>query len=98
MWRGIAISGLLALVFVFITLFAVKNPDPVAVELFFTKAQAPVWMVVMIALTTGLVIGLALSTLFGIRLLSQRRRLKKSTRRAEAEVANLRALPMQDAD
>ncbi|HEC17733.1 MAG TPA: LapA family protein [Gammaproteobacteria bacterium] len=76
--------------------FALMNAEPVRLDYYFGTLQAPLSLVVVIALIIGAGLGVLAS--MGI-VLSQKRelaRLRKSAKITEQEVANLRALPLKD--
>ncbi|GAB3682683.1 lipopolysaccharide assembly protein LapA domain-containing protein [Salinisphaera aquimarina] len=77
--------------------FGFFNFEPVNIDLLFTNTQAPLVVLLVIVFVLGLLIaGLAcmarIARLRG-RLSSARRRLKD----AEAEISNLRSMPIHDA-
>ena len=67
---------------------------------FMTRHQV-LWMVaatLIVVFVAGWIFGLLCVSVYLLRLVNERRRLRKSLRIAEAEVSSLRNLPMQDAD
>ncbi len=90
--------GLLVVLFAAVAIiFAWLNPEVVKLDLAFASFE--------IAIATAVIAGLAVGWLFGlfcvgaylVSVMRERRRLKKALRLAEAEVSNLRGLPMRDA-
>jgi uncharacterized integral membrane protein len=91
--------AILVLVFIGLAaIFAALNPGRIALDFGFFATDLEKALAVMGALAFGWVFGIA-SALFGIlRLLAQRRSLRRALRLAEQEVQALRSLPVQDAD
>lgn len=76
--------------------FALMNAEAVQLNYYFGNVQAPLSLVVVIAIIVGAGFGVLAS--MGI-VLGQKRelaRLRKSSKLAEQEVSNLRALPLKD--
>lgn len=78
-------------------LFAFLNPGEYPLDLGFAVVSTPMSFALLAAFTGGWLFGLGCGALWVLRLLRQRRRLHKEIRLAEAELANLRKLPSQDA-
>jgi putative membrane protein len=76
--------------------FALMNAETVQLNYYFGNLQAPLSLVVVIAIIIGAGLGVLAS--MGI-VLGQKRelaKLRKSARLAEQEVSNLRSLPLKD--
>lgn len=76
--------------------FALMNADAVQLNYYFGMLQAPLSLVVVIAIILGAGLGVLAS--MGI-VLGQKRelaKLRRSAKIAEQEVSNLRALPLND--
>lgn len=76
--------------------FALMNAEMVQLDYYFGNMDAPLSLVVVIAIIVGA--GLGVFASMGI-VLSQKRelaKLRKSAKMAEKEVSNLRSLPLQD--
>ena len=97
MFRTVSILILAAFILVFAGFFAYLNQDSVALELAFAKVDVPGWQAYIGMFVAGWVFGLVCGAIIIVRLMNQRRKLRKAVRLAEAEVSNLRTLPMQDA-
>lgn len=89
------------LVLVFIGLaaiFAALNPGRVSLDFAFMAIELEKPLAIIGAVAVGWAFGMACA-LFGIlRLIVQRRSLRRALRLAEQEVQALRSLPVQDAD
>ena len=97
MFRKILIIALLVAVLLLAGIFVWLNAEVVDLELAFAKVTVPVWQVFLIAFITGWVVGLLFSAIYILRLLNERRRLRKAVTTAETEVSALRTRPIQDA-
>ena len=90
---------ILVLVFVGLAaIFAALNPGRIPLDFAFLATETEISLAIIGALAVGWVLGIACA-LFGIlRLITQRRSLRRALRLAEQEVQALRSLPVQDAD
>jgi len=76
--------------------FALLNSDTVTLNYYFDKLQAPLSLVMVIALAIGAVMGV-LASMWAV--LAQKRelaKLRKAAKITEKEITNLRSLPMKD--
>jgi len=90
---GLVIAVVLALV------FAYNNPQRIAIDLGFMRLDdVPAPLAFAVCLAIGWLFGLLSASAAVVRVYSERRRLRRDLRLAEAEVKTLRALPLQDAD
>jgi len=78
--------------------FAALNPGPINLDLAFTETEVQKSLALTVAFGVGWIFGLLCAGIMLIRLISERRKLRKSLRLAEAEVRTLRSMPIQDAD
>lgn len=79
-----------------IVIFWGMNPGKVPVDLGFAQYTAEIPAAFVTAFVLGWLFGLFCASVFMLRLVNQRRRLRKQLRIAEAEVSSLRSLPLQD--
>lgn len=91
---------IIRLVFFFIILllglsFAVLNAEPVKLNYYFGSWQAPLSLLLVAAMTLGVVFGIVacMGMLLGLK--REVGKLRKSAQLAQEEVENLRALPLQ---
>ncbi|MEO8443697.1 MAG: lipopolysaccharide assembly protein LapA domain-containing protein [Gammaproteobacteria bacterium] len=98
MIRSLLVS-ILVLVFIGLAaIFAALNPGVITLDFGFFATSTEKSLAVIGAVAFGWIFGIV-SALFGIlRLLAQRRSLRRALRLAEQEVQALRSLPVQDAD
>ena len=98
MIRSVLVS-LLVLVFVGLAaLFAALNPGRIALDYAFGTVELEKSLVVIGAVALGWGFGILCAGLGILRLLAQRRSLRRALRLAEQEVQALRSLPVLDAD
>lgn len=91
--------ALLLLVFVTLSaVFAALNPGAMALDFAFGTIELQKSVALMAALAVGWLFGLLCAAVSMLRLLAQRRSLRRSLHLAEQEVQALRSLPVRDAD
>lgn len=97
--RRIAFIVLLVLLALLAAVFAYSNPDPVDIDIGIARLQD-------ISLTVALAAAFAFGWMFGLlcagfallRMLNDKRRLRRNLKLAETELSSLRGLPLQDAN
>ncbi len=89
---------LFLLVAVAMFVFTDSNPGTVDIDLIFGSVNASISVAFTMAFAAGWIFGLLSTAVFVIRLINERRQLRKSLRLAESEVRTLRTLPISDAD
>lgn len=80
------------------TAFAALNPGLITLDLAFTETEVQKSLALTVAFGAGWVFGLVCAALVLLKSVNERRRLRRSLNLAEAEVRNLRSMPIQDAD
>lgn len=98
MLKKIGIAILVVLVFVVMLVFASSNPGVVDLDLFFLTVRPTIALAFSVTFVVGWAFGLLCTTVFILRLINERRQLRRKVRHAEAEVSSLRNLPLADAD
>ncbi|MEE8379567.1 MAG: LapA family protein [Gammaproteobacteria bacterium] len=94
--KRIIIFTLLLLVAILGLSFALMNAEPVTLNYYFGKLQAPLSLVLVIALAFGAVMGVLASMWVVITQKREMAKLRKAAKLTEKEITNLRSLPMQD--
>jgi uncharacterized membrane protein YciS (DUF1049 family) len=91
---------ILVVLFVFFVavIFAASNPGTMQLDLAFAEYELQKSLALIIFLGVGWVVGVLSAGFLTLKLVGQRRQLRKSLELAEAEVKSLRSMPMQDAD
>lgn len=93
--------GLLVLIVVIAALmatFTAINTGMVDIDLAFAKFTQPLPLVLTVTFALGWLFGLLCMGFFAIKLVNQRRVLRRALRLSEGEVTSLRGLPLSDAD
>lgn len=98
MLKKIGVTILVLTIFMLIVWFTNINPGSVSLDLAFAVVEASIPMVVAATFVLGWLFGLLCTGIFIMRLVNERRLLRKAIRIAEAEVSGLRNLPIADAD
>lgn len=98
MLRNIVLPLVLFAVLLLAVVFAALNPGAISVDLGFAETQVQKSLALTVAFAAGWVAGLLSLVLILLRLVHERRRLRKTLRLAEAEIRTLRSLPVEHAD
>ncbi len=97
--RKVALFLSLFLIVLVVAVFAYSNPDSLTVDIGFTRFEnVSVSLAFAVAFALGWVFGLLSAGLALLRMVGERRRLRRELRLAEAEVSSLRSLPLQNAN
>lgn len=94
--KRIASFALLLLVSLLGLTFALMNAENVQLDYYFGSVQAPLSLLMVIALIVGAGCGVLASLGIILGLKRELAKLRKSNKLAEQEVANLRSLPLKD--
>jgi len=91
---------ILVVLFVFFVavIFAASNPGTLTLDLAFTRFEMQKSLAFILFLGVGWLFGMLCAGFLMLRLLSERRQMRKALELAEAEVKSLRSMPMQDAN
>jgi len=76
--------------------FALLNSDIVTLNYYFGKLQAPLSLVMVIALALGAVMGVLASMWVVLAQKRELAKLRKAAKVTEKEITNLRSIPMRD--
>ena len=98
MLKKIGIGILVILVFAVMLVFTSSNPGFVDLDLSFTTVRPSIPLAFSVTFVLGWIFGLLCTVVFILRLLGERRRLRRQLRHTESEVTSLRNLPLADAD
>lgn len=94
-------AGLLVLILVIavaMATFTAINTGSVEIDLAFAKFTKPLPLVLTVAFALGWLFGILCMGFFAIKLINERRILRRALRLSESEVSSLRGLPLNDAD
>ena len=81
-----------------VIVFSHMNTGPVEVDLAFASIETSTSIAFIVTLLLGWAFGVLSMSLFTLRLVNERRVLRRSLRVSESEVSSLRNLPLSDAD
>ena len=89
---------LLLVVFGVMIVFSYLNTGDVEINLAFFSVSTSVSIAFTVTLALGWLLGVASMGLFALRIVNERRVLRRALRISESEVSSLRSLPLSDAD
>jgi uncharacterized integral membrane protein len=89
---------LLILIFGVMVVFSYLNTGDVEVNLAFVSITTSVSIAFTVTLVVGWLLGVISMGVFALRLVNERRTLRRALRVSESEVTSLRNLPLSDAD
>jgi len=89
---------LLIVIFGVMVVFSYLNTGDVEVNLAFVSVTTSVSIAFTVTLVAGWLLGVISMGFFALRLINERRTLRRALRVSESEVSSLRSLPLSDAD
>ena len=89
---------LLILIFGVMVVFSYLNTGDVEVNLAFVSVTTSISIAFTVTLVAGWLLGVVSMGVFALRLVNERRVLRRALRVSESEVTSLRNLPLSDAD
>jgi putative membrane protein len=89
---------LLILIFGVMVVFSYLNTGEVEVNLAFLSVTTSISIAFTVTLVAGWLLGVLSMGVFALRLVNERRSLRRALRVSESEVSTLRSLPLTDAD
>ena len=91
---------ILTVLFVFLVavVFAASNPGTLVLDLAFTSLEMQKSLAFILFLGIGWVFGVLCAGFLMLKMLADRRQMRRSLELAEAEVKSLRSMPLQDAN
>jgi uncharacterized membrane protein YciS (DUF1049 family) len=98
MLKRIGIGILIIVIFVMMLWFTSNNPGNVEIDLAFRTVTPSIPVAFSVMFIIGWAFGLLCTSVFILRLVNERRQLRRSLRHSESEVSSLRNLPLTDAD
>jgi uncharacterized integral membrane protein len=98
MLKRIGLLILVIIIAVAMATFTAINTGDVDIDLAFAKFTQPLPLVLTMSFAVGWLFGLLCMGFYTIKLLNERRILRRSLRLSESEVTSLRGLPLSDAD
>ena len=98
MLKRAGLITLLLLIFGVMIVFSYLNTGDVEVNLAFFSVSTSISIAFTVTLALGWLLGVASMGLFALRIVNERRVLRRALRVSESEVSSLRSLPLSDAD
>lgn len=98
MLKKIAVLLVFVVILISMLVFTRLNPGFINVDLAFAAVETSIPLAFTVTFILGWLFGLLCTVLFVVRLLNERRQLRRALRLSEAEVSGLRSLPISDAD
>ncbi len=98
MLKRIAVFVLVAIIFAAMLVFTYHNKGSVDIDLIWTTITTSVPVAFTIAFAIGWLFGILCMGAWALRLINDRRNLRRSLGVSESEVTSLRNLPLNDAD
>ena len=89
---------LLIVIFGAMVVFSYLNTGDVEVNLAFVSVTTSISIAFTLTLVTGWLLGVISMGFYALRLVNERRTLRRALRVSESEVSSLRSLPLSDAD
>lgn len=89
---------LILVILVVMLVFTRLNPGVIEIDLAFGIVESSIPLAFTVAFAAGWLFGLLCLVVFVMRLVNERRRLRKALRNTESEISSLRNLPLSDAD
>jgi uncharacterized membrane protein YciS (DUF1049 family) len=98
MLKRISVIAVVLIVFVLMIWFTSINPGLVTIDLAFGTVEPTVPLALAVTFVLGWGFGILCASLFVLKLMNERRRLRSQLKNTESEVSSLRSLPIADAD
>ena len=98
MLKRAALLILILLIVVVVFTFVSRNTGTVVVDLAFLEITTSIAMAFAVTFALGALFGILCMGPYALRLIRERRMLRRSLRMSESEVSSLRNLPLSDAD
>jgi len=98
MLKRIGLLILIVAIVIVMATFTANNTGMVDIDLAFTKVTTSIPLAFTVTFALGWIFGLLCLGFFALKLVNERRVLRRSLRNTENEVSSLRNLPLSDAD
>jgi uncharacterized integral membrane protein len=98
MLKKISVLLVFVVILILMMVFTRLNPGLITVDLAFAAVETSIPLAFTVAFIAGWIFGILCGVLFVMRLINERRQLRRALRLSEAEVSSLRSLPIDDAD
>ena len=98
MLRRIGLAILIVLIVIVMATFTANNTGMIAIDLAFAQVNTSIPLAFTVTFALGWLFGLLCIGFFVLKLINERRILRRSLKLSECEVSSLRSLPLSDAD
>ena len=98
MLKRIGLGFLLVIILLIVFTFTALNAGTIDLDMAFFAGTYSISIVVIITFIVGILFGMLCMMAFVIRIINDRRILRRALRMSESEVTSLRNLPLSDAD
>jgi len=98
MLKRIGLAILIILIVVVMATFTANNTGMIDIDLAFAEVNTSIPLAFTVAFAVGWLFGVLCIGFFVLKLVNERRVLRRSLRMTESEVSSLRSLPISDAD
>lgn len=98
MLRRIGLAILIVLIVIVMATFTANNTGMIDIDLAFAQVNTSIPLAFTVTFALGWLFGLLCIGFFVLKLINERRILRRSLRMSESEVSSLRSLPLSDAD
>lgn len=98
MLKRVSLLILIIIIAILMATFTAINTGTVDIDLAFAKFTKPLPLVLTASFAFGWLFGILCMGFFALKLVNERRVLRRSLRLSESEVTSLRGLPLSDAD
>ena len=98
MLKRIGLATLIVLIVVVMATFTANNTGMIDIDLAFTEVTTSIPLAFTVAFAVGWLFGVLCIGFLALKLVNERRVLRRSLKMTESEVSSLRSLPISDAD
>jgi len=98
MLKRIGLAILILLIVILMATFTASNTGMIEIDLLVAKRPTSIPMAFTASFALGWLFGVLCMGFFALKLVNERRILRRSLRATESEVSSLRNLPLSDAD
>ena len=98
MLKRIGLLVLIIVIAIVMATFTAINTGDVHLDLAFAEFTEPLSLVLTVTFALGWLFGILCMGVYAMKLVNERRLLRRSLRLSESEVTSLRGLPLSDAD
>ena len=98
MLKRIGLAIVIILIVVVMATFTANNTGMIDIDLAFARVTTSIPLAFTVAFAVGWLFGILSMGFYALKLINERRVLRRSLRVSESEVSSLRSLPLSDAD